>query len=68
MDKPLSQITRNEWIAFQWLDVTQMGDAERFMQRGFARTPDEAYQAMMEWEETAEERGVEEPEEEVIVQ
>lgn len=64
MDKPLSQITRNEWIAFQWRDATQMGDAERMMEMGFARTPDEAMQAMEEWDLTAEERAEPEPEEE----
>jgi hypothetical protein len=65
MEKPLSEITRNEWIKYQWIDVTRMGDPERMMLQGFLRTPDESYQAMMEWEETAEERGVEpEPEEE----
>lgn len=64
MEKPLSQILRNEWIKYQWFDVTQMGDDERIMGRALLRTPDEAYQAMMEWEETAEEREEPEPEEE----
>ena len=62
MEKELSKITRTEWIKYQWHDVTQMGDAERIMVQGYLRTPDESYQAMMEWEETAEDRGVEEPE------
>lgn len=67
MQKLLSEITRNEWIRYRWVDVTQMGD-ERTMLQAFLRTPDEAYQAMMEWDETAEERGFseEEPEGEVI--
>lgn len=58
MEKPLSQITRAEWIKYQWNDVTQMGDPERMMLQGFLRTPDESYQAMEEWEVTAEDRGV----------
>ena len=63
MEKPLSQLTRTEWIKYQWVDVTQMGDSERIMLQGFLRTPDEAYQALEEWEVTAEDRGVEpEPE------
>jgi len=60
MEKPLSEITRTEWIKYQWTDVTQMGDPERMMLQGFLRTPDESYQAMEEWEVTAEDRGVEE--------
>lgn len=64
MEKKLSEISRNEWIAFYWRDATQMGDTERIMEMGFARTPDESYQAMMEWDETAEERADPEPEEE----
>ena len=59
MEKPLSQISRTEWIKYQWIDVTQMGDDERMMSQGFIRTPDESYQAMEEWEVTAEDRGVE---------
>ncbi len=62
MEKPLSQITRTEWIKYQWNDVTQLGDPERIMLQGFLRTPDESYQAMEEWEVTAEDRGVVEPE------
>jgi hypothetical protein len=64
MEKELSKITREEWIKYQWFDVTQMGDEERMMGRAFLRTPDESYTAMMEWDETAEERGELEPEEE----
>ena len=59
MEKPLSEITRTEWIKYQWVDVTQMGDTERMMLQGFLRTPDESCQAMEEWEVTAEDRGVE---------
>ena len=54
--KVLSEITRAEWIKWQWIDVTEMGDPERVMLRNFLRTPDEAAQAMEEWDMTAEER------------
>jgi len=54
---PLSEITRKDWIAFQWVDVTEMGDQDRMMAKGYRRTPDEALQAMEEWDATAEERG-----------
>ena len=59
MEKKLSEITRTEWIKYQWVDITQMGDEERIMLQGFLRTPNEAYQALEEWEATAEDRGVE---------
>jgi hypothetical protein len=58
MEKALSQLTREEWIKNNWIDVTQMGDSERMMLQGMQRTPDEMYNAMMEWEETAEFREV----------
>jgi hypothetical protein len=50
IEKSLSEITRKEWIQYQWNDVTQMGDAERFMLRGFKRTPEEAFEAMNQWD------------------
>jgi hypothetical protein len=56
--KKLSEITRSEWIAFQWQEVSMMGDDDRYFQKVASRTPDEAYQAMCEWDSTAEERGV----------
>lgn len=59
MQKKLSEITRAEWISFNWIDITEMGDEERMMLRGFRRTPDEAYQAMEEWDATADVRGTE---------
>ena len=58
MDKKLSEITRNEWIAFQWIDVTEMGDEERIFNKGYKRTPDEAAQAQIEWDETEEARNM----------
>lgn len=58
MGKKLAEITRLEWVVFQWFDITEMGDQERMMIRGHRRTPDEAAQAMEEWDITAEERGM----------
>jgi hypothetical protein len=62
MQKELSKITRTEWIKWQWIDVTEIGDGERFMLRNYLRTPDEAAQAAENWDMTAEERGAAEPE------
>jgi hypothetical protein len=57
VEKLLSQITRNEWIKYQWIETpSSFGDEERLFLRGALRTPDEAYQAMEEWDVTAEER------------
>jgi hypothetical protein len=58
--KKLTEITRAEWIAFQWQEATGMGDDDRMFQKVARRTPDEAFQAMQEWDVTAEERGIEE--------
>ena len=67
MIKALTDITRQEWIAFRWAEAPQSyGDDERtFISQG-RRTPDEAYQAMMEWDETAEARECELEEKGVI--
>ncbi|MFA5075625.1 MAG: hypothetical protein WC436_06010 [Candidatus Babeliales bacterium] len=61
MEKKLSEITRKEWISLRWLEVTELGSERTFIPNG-ARTPDEAAQAMEEWDMTAEERGVAEKE------
>lgn len=61
--KRLEDITRKEWISLWWIDVSEFGDPERMMLRGLRRTPDEAAQAMLDWDETAEERDAEKPEE-----
>jgi len=63
--KKLDDITRKEWIAYRWIEIppTMGDDGEReFIHKG-KRTPDEAYQAMEEWDVTALERGVESNEE-----
>jgi hypothetical protein len=58
MEKSLDQITRREWIAFRWVEIPPvMGDDdERVFRTAGKRTPDEAYQALEEWEVTAEDR------------
>jgi len=66
MEKPLSEITRKDWIAYQWVEVSMEFGNERYFMQGHNRTPDEALRAMEEWDVTAEERGVEEAE--VVVQ
>jgi hypothetical protein len=61
IEKKLEEITRNEWIAFQWVEIppTMGDDGERvFIPRG-RRTPDEAMDAMESWDVTAEERDCE---------
>lgn len=61
MIKALAEISRQEWIAFRWVEAPQpYGDDERtFITQG-KRTPDEALQAMEEWDVTAEERDIDE--------
>lgn len=55
--KVLSQITRSEWIAFQWIEAPRsMGDEDRTFIADGKRTPTEAAQAAEEWDMTAEER------------
>jgi len=68
IEKALEQITRKEWIAYRWAEIppTMGDDDERMFRTVGRRSPDEAYQAMMEWDETAEARdcGEGEPNEE----
>jgi len=59
MEKKLSEITRKDWIKYTWIDVSQFGDGERYMVQGFLRTPEEAFQAKLQWDQTADERDVE---------
>lgn len=64
MEKRLEDITRKDWVAYRWIEIppTMGDDDERVFRSAGKRTPDEAYQAMEEWEITAEDRGVIEPE------
>ncbi len=48
--KGLSEITRKEWILYQWLENTTFGDEERHFIPIGSRTPDEAMQAAEEWD------------------
>jgi hypothetical protein len=60
MEKMLNEITRQEWIAFRWAEIPpQFGDSdERIFRTVGKRTPTEAYEALQEWEMTADERSV----------
>lgn len=65
LEKKLEDITRKEWVAYRWIEIPPvMGDSddERVFRSAGRRTPDEAYQALEEWEVTAEDRGCIEPE------
>jgi len=56
LEKELSTITKAEWIAFDWFDSSEFGsNDDRIMSRGKRRTPDEAMQAKINWEETEDE-------------
>jgi hypothetical protein len=51
MEKRLSEITRKEWILYQWLDTGSMGsDEDRVFIKGPRNTPAEAMEAAEEWE------------------
>ncbi len=50
MEKLLSEITRKDWIVYQWIETTAMNDPERTFMRGEERTPAEAMQAAEEWD------------------
>jgi len=54
--KKLSEITRAEWIALQWVEDTQLGDEDRIFVSFSLRTPEEASMARDDWDSTAEER------------
>lgn len=56
MEKKLSEITRNEWITIRWEEIRYVGSEERVFLADGKRTPDEAAQAMDDWDSTAEER------------
>lgn len=62
IEKAIEDITREEWIRYRWVEIPpSMGDEdERMFRTAGRRTPDESYQAMEEWDVTAEEREFEE--------
>ena len=49
MEKALSEITRREWILYEWLEVGNLGEERGFIM-GSERTPDEALEAANEWD------------------
>lgn len=50
MEKTLDKITRNEWIAYSWENVTASGEEMVRLLRGRFRTPDEGALAAREWD------------------
>ena len=48
--KKITEITRDEWIIYAWIDITAYCDEERFLARGHKRTPTEGAQAAQDWE------------------
>ena len=59
LEKKLSDITRAEWIAINWIEIDPvMGsdNTDRIFMANNKRTPSEAMEAAMDWDSTAEER------------
>jgi hypothetical protein len=54
--KALSDITREEWITINWVEVTKVGDQDRMFVENFKRTPEEAAKAKDDWDYTLPER------------
>lgn len=48
--KSISEITRAEWILYQWTDVTLFSQAERTYCRGAQRPIEESIHAAQEWD------------------
>jgi hypothetical protein len=58
MEKRIEEITRSEWIAYRWIEISEIGQERRIFLQNDRRTPDEAAQAMEDWDSTAEERNI----------
>ena len=57
MEKKLSDITRSEWVAFDWVEIDQsFDDNDRVFMAETRRTPNEAAQAALDWDSTIDER------------
>jgi len=50
MEKQLSEITRKEWIMYQWLETGAMDEKGRMFIRGPRKTPAESFEAAEEWD------------------
>jgi hypothetical protein len=48
--KKLNEITRSEWVAWVWLDATELGDKEKMYIRGDQRDPSESLKTGQEWD------------------
>ena len=50
-EKKLSDITRKDWILWQWFEVDGVfGETDRMFVRGLQRNPTEALRASQEWD------------------
>jgi hypothetical protein len=47
---PITKMTREQWVRYQWHDITTVADAVRQLVRCHYRTPDEAYRAAEQWD------------------
>jgi hypothetical protein len=54
--KALHEITREEWIGIRWIETNEFGEDERTFVASGLRTPDEAREAMEDWDVTQTER------------
>ena len=50
--KPVEEITRDEGVAYRWIDILRTEDGERFMLRGPLCTLGEAAKALDNFERT----------------
>ena len=48
--KRLSEITRNEWIRYRWIDITSLGDSEPVLLRSLPRIPSDGAEAARDWD------------------
>lgn len=54
--KTLSEMAEQDWVLYNWTEVTRIEDLKRQFLRGRERAPDEAFQAKMEWQVWMEEK------------
>ena len=47
----LDELSKQDWIIYDWVAVYHVGNRQPIMVQGNARTPNEAYQAAIEWDE-----------------
>jgi hypothetical protein len=47
--KTVSEITKADWVVYNWVEATEHQDKERVFMRTTERTPEEAHKALNEW-------------------